>query len=113
MMEGLGRLLKAKSQNHQLKGLSPHPSLEPQTHQQFVDDTMLMGNSSVQEAKTLKTSLNTFLLASGLDINKEKSHIYFFNTCQITKQNILCILEFTEGSLPAKYLGSPLTISIT
>ena len=38
MMEGLGHLLKAKVQNHQLKGLSSHPGLEPQTHHQFVDD---------------------------------------------------------------------------
>ena len=76
-------------------------------------DTMLMGNSSVQEDKILKNSLNSFLLASGLDINKEKSQIYFFNTCQITKRNILYILEFTEGSPPAKYLGAPLTHSIS
>ena len=46
-----------------------------------MDDTMLMGYSSVQEAKAFKTSLNTLLLGSGIDINKDKSQIYFFNTC--------------------------------
>ena len=50
MMEGLGHLLKAKIGSQELKGLTPHPGLEPQSHQQFVDDTMLMGKDSVQEA---------------------------------------------------------------
>ena len=47
--------------------------MDPQTHQQFVDDNMLMGPSSVQEAMGIKDSLNTFLESSGLDINNEKS----------------------------------------
>ena len=85
--------------------------MDPQTHQQFVDDNMLVGPSSVQEARGIKDCLNTFLEASGLEINKEKSQTYFFNTPRITKRNILRILEFSEGSLPSKYLGAPLAES--
>ena len=80
--------------------------MDPQTHQQFVDDNMLMGPSLVQEARGIKYSLNTFLEASGLEINKEKSQTYFFNTLEISKRNILRILEFSEGKLPSKYLGA-------
>ena len=47
--------------------------MDPQTHQQFLDDNMLMGSSLVQEDRGIKYSLNTFLEASGLEINKEKS----------------------------------------
>jgi len=47
--------------------------MDPQTHQQFTDDNMLMGPSSIQEAKGIKDSFNTFLESSGLEINKEKS----------------------------------------
>ena len=47
--------------------------MDPQTHQQFLDDNMLMGPSLVQEDRGIKYSLNTFLEASGLEINKEKS----------------------------------------
>ena len=61
----------------------------------------------VQEAKGIKDSLNTFLEASGLEINKEKSQTYFFNTLKITKRNIFIILEFSKGKLPLKYLGAP------
>ena len=60
----------------------------------------------MHEARGIKECLNTFLEASGLEINKEKSQTYFFNTPRITKQNILRILEFQEGILPSKYLGA-------
>ena len=82
--------------------------MDPQTHQQFVDDKILIGPSSVHEARGIKECLNTFLEASGLEINQEKSQTYFFNTPRITKRNILKILEFSKGSLPSKYLGAPL-----
>ena len=69
---------------------------------------MLMGPSLVQEARGIKDILNKFLEASGLEINKENSQTYFFNTLKITKRNIFRILEFSEGKLPLKYLGAPL-----
>ena len=72
---------------------------------------MLMGPSSVHEVIEIKECLNTFLEASGLEINKEKSQTYFFNTPRITKRNILRILEFSEGNLPSKYLGAPMAES--
>ena len=49
--------------------------------------------------------------ASGLEFNKDKSQVYFFNTSNITKRNILMVLEFSEGVLPSKYLGAPLAES--
>ena len=69
---------------------------------------MLMDPSSVYEDRGIKECLNTFLEASGLEINEDKSQTYFFNTLRITKRNILRILEFSEGSLPSKYLGVPM-----
>ena len=56
-----------------INGLSLNADLEPQTHQWFVDDRMLMGTSTVQEAHGLKEGLDTYLEASGLEINKDKS----------------------------------------
>ena len=69
---------------------------------------MLMGISSVREAQAIKETLDTFKQASDLEVNKEKSQIYFFNTPPITQRNISRILEFIEGMLPSKYLGTPL-----
>ena len=83
MEEGLGRLLKAQQEEGTTKGIGPHEGVTPQTHQHFVDDTMLMGIFSVHEAWVIQETLNTFKRASGLEVNKEKSQIYFFNTSPI------------------------------
>ena len=79
--------------------------MDKQTHQQFVDGTMLMGHPSIQEARAYKTSLVTFSKASGLEVNLEKSQISFFNTLLITQRNIGIILGFQKGMLPTKYMG--------
>ena len=67
-----------------------------------------MGTSTVKEARGIKEGMDTFLEASGLEINKTKSQVYFFNTPKITRRNILRILGFFEGGIPSKYLGAPL-----
>jgi len=112
MAEGLGRTIRAFHQNQSIRGIKLFQDLEAHTHQQFVDDTMLMGHASVQEAKSLKAILDLFSQASGLDINVEKSQIFFFNTPGITKRNILRIMGYQGSSLPSKYLGAPLSDSI-
>ena len=101
-------MLKNLRMQNKIRGLTIAEDLELQNHQQFVDDTMLMGPSTVKEAHEIKEGLDTFLVASGLEINKTKSQEYFFNTPRITRRNILRILGFSEGGLPSKYLGAPL-----
>ena len=100
-------MLKNLRIDNKIIGLSLNAKLEPQTHQQFVNETMLMGPSTVQETHGIKYGLHTFLEASGLEINKDKSQVYFFNTPKITKMNILGILGFSKGGIPSKYLGAP------
>ena len=84
-----------------------HEGMQVQTHQQFVDDTMLMGLASVREAKGIKCMLEAFKRASGLEVNKGKSQIFYFNTPPNIHGHITRILEFPEGSFPSKYLGAP------
>ena len=74
----------------------------------FVDDTMLMGVLSVREAREIKDMLESYKRASGMEVKKDKSQIYYFNTPPITWWNINRILEFAEGYLSSKYLGTPL-----
>ena len=99
-------MLKNRRATNRIQGLSLTVGMDPQTHQKFVDDNMLMGPSSMHEARGIEECLNTFLEARILEINKEKFQTYFFNTPRITKRNILRILEFLEGNLPLKYLGA-------
>ena len=89
-------------------GLCPHEGMDAQTNKQFVDDTMLMGMALVRELKAIKKMLEAFKRVSGLEVNKDKYQIFYFNMPTITHTNISKILEFAEGSLPSKYLGTPL-----
>eukprot|EP00253_Pinus_taeda_P030885 PITA_30885 len=110
MVEGLDRHIKQALLSRQLKGLSIH-NLPAISHQQFVDDNMLFGYPSVQEASLFKSLLNDFLEASGTSINQAKSQIYFFHTALVTQFSIARIVGFTVDSLPSKYLGAPLIAS--
>ena len=72
-VEGLSRLIKAQAGQGRIRGLSLHKSMQNQTHQQFVDDTMLMVHPSVQEVRAFKSYLVSFAKALGLEVNLEKS----------------------------------------
>ena len=54
MAAGLGRSISALRDNNEIRGPSLNPWAGKQTHQQFVDDTMLMGHPLVQEAGHFK-----------------------------------------------------------
>ena len=44
MVEGLSRLIAAQVESGAIRGVKVHEGAPSQTHQQFVDDTMLMGH---------------------------------------------------------------------
>ena len=82
---------------------------EANTHQQFVDDTMLQGIPTVREARAIKNILNEFAMAAGTEVSLNKFKVFFFNTNIAIQRNITRILGFQREQLPSKYLGIPLT----
>jgi exonuclease III len=108
MAEGLSRSIHAALENNLLTGLPLHGLTPPISHSQFVDDTLLMGSPTAREANSLKEILQLFSDASGLECNKDKSQIFFFNTPLPIQLHISAILGFKRSSLPSKYLGIPL-----
>eukprot|EP00253_Pinus_taeda_P027138 PITA_27138 len=80
MMEGLGNAIKAAKVEGKIQGLKLTMNGDALTHQQFVDDTMLQGTSTVKEALAFKQILKDFAMAAIL-----------------------------REMLPSKYLGVPLT----
>ena len=44
MVDGLSRLIHAKDSGGEIRGLTLHEEMDKQTHQQFMDDTILMGH---------------------------------------------------------------------
>jgi len=87
MAEGLGRHIKNALLSHQLKGLSVQ-NTPANSHQQFVDDTMLFGYPSVQEASRFKALLNDFSEASGTNVDCSKSHIFSFTLPPRSRQRL-------------------------
>jgi ribonuclease HI len=108
MAEGLGRSIQAAIVGNRIKGLPLHGIHPPISHSQFVDDSLLMGTPTVREANAILDILQVFAAASGMECNKEKSQIFFFNTPPPIQRHITEILGFSRSSLPSKYLGIPL-----
>jgi hypothetical protein len=79
MAEGLGRYLSASIANGTLQGLSIHGLQPTASHNQFVDDTLLLNTPTAREAAKLRTILSDFSEASGTTFNLEKSQLFFFN----------------------------------
>jgi hypothetical protein len=80
LVEGLGCYLKASVEEGSLKGLPLHNIQPAPSHNQFVDDTLLMNTPTTQEATKLNSILTDFVEASGMALNLDKSQLYFFNT---------------------------------
>eukprot|EP00253_Pinus_taeda_P011910 PITA_11910 len=104
--EGLGRFIKKQREANKIKGLKLWGNNLPLTHQQFVDDIMLFGEPTVKEVKHLRRILDLFAEASGLEINREKSCVFIFNSVDQVKAHLIRLLGFRRGELPTKYLGN-------
>lgn len=111
MVECLGRYIDSTIQRGDLKGLRPSSSNHVCSHQQFVDDSIFLGEALVVEAKNLKTYLNNYSKASGRTINWNKSSLYFINVPENRQRKIKKILGCQIGKLLATYLGLPLGLN--
>jgi len=80
MMEGLGRAIKMENAEGRIQGIKLTLDGVANTHQQFVDDTMLKGIPTVREASAIKNILNDFAMAAGTEVSLNRSKIFFFNT---------------------------------
>jgi hypothetical protein len=111
MAEGLGRYIMASIQNGSLQGLPLHGLQPTASHNQFVDDTLLMNTPTVQEAIKLSSILSDFSEASGTTFNMAKSKLFFFNTPVAIQQHLSQLLNTPICTMPSRYLGLPLSDS--
>lgn len=77
------------------------------SHLLFVDDILLFNNGRRSETKELKRILELFLKATGMLVNKEKSHLLLEGFNRMEAFNIAEDLPFEERKLEDsfKYLG--------
>eukprot|EP00253_Pinus_taeda_P006842 PITA_06842 len=104
-VEGLGRIIKREIRKNKIRGLKPWGNNLAITHQQFVDDIMLFGEVSIREVRAVKEVLDIFMEASGMEINKEKSCTFIFNTPEAIKAHLTRTLGFRQGDLSTKSLN--------
>lgn len=103
-MDGLGKLINARVSRGEFKGLRLWGDDLTITHQQFVDDVMMYSQANLEEAKKLGEILTKFTKASGTEVNKEKTEIFFFNTPRVSQAFLARTMGLKIGQFPTKYL---------
>eukprot|EP00253_Pinus_taeda_P023602 PITA_23602 len=100
---------RKKMQDQDLMGLRIARCVKNINHTLFADDTLLLGAASLSTASKFKAVLEEFSMASGSVINKNKSHIFSWNTLPRLLSDISRCLGFaTSASWTSfKYLGLP------
>ncbi|GAU37373.1 hypothetical protein TSUD_22470 [Trifolium subterraneum] len=77
------------------------------SHLQYADDTLFLGEASLENLWTLKTILRCFELASGLKVNFAKSSVMGVNVSADFLNLAERFLHCSIGSIPFTYLGLP------
>ena len=75
-----------------------------------MDDSILMGEASIKNARNIKKALNNYGQATRKIINWNKSSLYFINVNPKRQEKIKRILGCEVGNLPGTYLGLPLCL---
>lgn len=65
MAQTLGREISVALNENEIKGIKVTNGVDNVTHQQFVDDIMLFGTTSLAKARCFNHTLNTYFRASG------------------------------------------------
>lgn len=93
-----------------LKGnINPMYKIEPMTTRLFyADDILILGKATFGNAVSLQSIFQVLKSLTGLDINKNKSTLFFSKGAN-NKQQIANIPNINIGNLPIIYLGIPLS----
>ncbi|MCH80366.1 LINE-1 reverse transcriptase like, partial [Trifolium medium] len=104
--EGLTRLVNKAVDIGKFAGFKVSESICFQILQ-FADDTVLLGESSWNNVRTIKSILRGFELVSGLKINFVKSKLYGINVEDNFLDAAASFLSCSFDSIPFKFLGIP------
>lgn len=110
LVEVLASNLNSMVRRGALLGIKPSSTVPPNVLQQFFNDTIIFGISSIWESKAWTSFLNSYALESGQHINYEKRNIYFFQTNVQLQDKVCIILGCQRASLLETYLGLPLIV---
>jgi hypothetical protein len=106
--EGLSCLLKAHARIEDIQGVQVAATTPSINHLLFADDRLLFFGANTCYATFIEALLLIYCNASGQQINKDKSSIFFSKGVPEVRRNMIKqILEVRNESLDEKYLGLP------
>ena len=107
-MEVLSNLLEKAVNSGDIR---PHPlCLMPRvTHLLFADDLLVFSDGSRLSISGVRAVMAGFKAWSGLDMNAEKSEIFFGGFSDVEAAVISDLSGFKRGTFPTRYLGLPLS----
>jgi hypothetical protein len=105
--EGFGGAMKKALNDNLFKGETIGVGGPCISHLQYADDTLCIGDPSVDNLWTLKAILRGFELASGLKVNFWKSRLMGVNVTYDFLDMACSFLNCIKGVVPFKYLGLP------
>jgi hypothetical protein len=105
--EGFGGVMKRAVDIGVFKGFSIRRNGLSISHLQYADDTLCIGEASVDNLWALKAILRGFELASGLKVNFWKSCLLGINVSGNFLELACNFLNCRRGQIPFKYLGLP------
>jgi hypothetical protein len=105
--EGFGGVMKKAVSERLFKGFSIGSEGIDISHLQYADDTLCVGEASVQNLWTLKSILRGFHMVSGLKVNFSKSCLLAVNVDDDFLELGCTFLNCRRGFFPFKYLGLP------
>ncbi|KAK2406586.1 hypothetical protein QL285_042301 [Trifolium repens] len=110
--EGLGGLMRSAVELNRFKGFRVGRGGVVISHLQYADDTLCIGEATVENLWALKAILRGFEMVSGLKVNFWKSSIMGLNVSQDFMRLASVFLNCRVGSIPFKYLGLPVGANV-
>jgi hypothetical protein len=103
--EGLGGLMKKAVEQNCFRGFRIGRQGVEISHLQYADDTLLIGEPTINNLWTMKAILRGFELVSGLKVNFWKSSLMGVNVAHEFMSMASIFLNCRKGTIPFKYLG--------
>jgi hypothetical protein len=105
--EGLAGLMRSAVEKNLFKGFAVGSEGLEISHLQYADDTLCIGEASMENLWTLKAILRGFELTSGLKVNFGKSCLIGVNVPNGFMVSACDFLNCKRGEVPVWYLGLP------
>jgi len=108
IMDVLHNLIQDRVGRGMVHGISIARGAPKVTNLFFADDCYVFFKASVQESNDIKEVIQSFLDASGQEVNLSKSSITFSkNVSEECRRAVSNVLNIREGNMNGNYLGLP------